>query len=79
MNYDHEYFDRDDGQITKVTDKQRKFFANASFLGHLKPTLRNTNKAMRTNKNNFGRKRSIPFQSNPRQIFGPGINNPDCL
>ena len=46
MNYDHEYFDKDDGQITKVTDKQRKFFANASFLGHLKPTLRNTNKAM---------------------------------
>ena len=79
MNYDHEYFDRNDGQITKVKHKQRKFFANASFLGHLKPTVRNTNKAMHTNKNNFARKRSIPFQSNPRQIFGPGINNPGCF
>ena len=79
MDYDYEYFAKDDGQITKVTDKQRKFFANASFLGHLKPTLRNTNKAMCTNKNNLAKKRFIPFQENPRQIFGPGINNPDCL
>ena len=59
MNYDHEYLDRDDGQITKVTDKQRKFFANASFLGNLKPNLRNTNKAICTNKNNLAKKREV--------------------
>ena len=79
MNYDYEDFDRCDGQINKVAEIQRKFFANASFLGHLKPTSHNANKATRTNKHNLARKRSLPSDATSRQIFGPGINNPGCL